>query len=116
MAATSAATQVSTAVSAAAVSSNVRQSFGTLLSSLSKQPLTSVLPPSNLVCTLVTQSLALGSFGLPGVSARASHLSNPTAFLAMQRVFPARHLACWADAGAAGKSSNTVTSAVPIER
>src|SRR5262245_3075575 len=116
MAATSAATQASTAVSAAAVSSTVGQSFGTLLSSFSKQPLGGVLPPSNLARTLVTQSLALGSAGLPGVSARASQLSNPSAFLAMQPVLPARHLACWADAGAAGKSSSTVKSAVPIDR
>src|SRR5262245_21705920 len=115
MAATSAATQVSTAVSAATVSSTVRQSFGPLLSSFSKQPLAGVLPPSNLVRTLVAQPLASGSAGLPGVSARASHLSNPVAFLAMQPVLPARHFACWADAGAAGKSSSTVTSAVPIE-
>src|SRR5262245_5846530 len=115
MAATSAATQVSTAVSAATVSSTVRQSFGPLLSSFSKQPLAGVLPPSNLVRTLVAQPLASGSAGLPGVSARASHLSNPVAFLAMQPVLPPRHFACWADAGAAGKSSSTVTSAVPIE-
>src|SRR5262245_23507177 len=116
MAATSAATQLSTTVSAAAVSSNVRQSFGFFASSFSKQPLAGVLPPSNLAWTLVTQSLAFGSAGLPGVSARASHLSNPAAFLAMQPVLPARHLACWADAGAAGTSSSIVTSAVPNER
>src|SRR5262245_13087907 len=116
MAATSAATQASTAVSAATVSPTVGQSFGTLLLSFSKQPLAGLSPPSNFAWTLVTQSLALGSAGLPGVSARASHLSNPAAFLAMQPVLPARHLACWADAGAAGTSSSIVTSAVPNER
>src|SRR5262245_38230602 len=99
MAAAIAATQVSTAVSAAAVLSTVGQSFGTLLSSFSKQPLAGSSPPANLVWTLVTQSLAFGSAGLPGVSASASHLSKPAAFLAMQPVLPARHLACWADAG-----------------
>src|SRR5262245_55525695 len=103
MAATIAVTQSSPAVSAASVLSTVGQSFGTLLSSFAKQPLAGVLPPSNLARTLVTQSLALGSAGLPGVSARASHLSSPAAFLAMQPVLPARHFACWADAGAAGK-------------
>jgi hypothetical protein len=92
----------------------VGQSFGTLLSSFSKQPLAGTSPPSNLVWALVTQSLAFGSPGLPGVSARASHLSNPAAFFAMQAVLPARHFACWADEGAAGKS-RSVTSAVPIE-
>src|SRR5262245_50728750 len=63
-----------------------------------------------LIWTLVTQSLAFRSGSLPGVSARTSHLNNPAAFLAMQPVLPARHFACWADAGAAGKSSSTVTS------
>src|SRR5262249_18392435 len=105
----------STAVSAASVLSTVGQSFGTLLSSFAKQPLASSSSPPNLVWTLVTQSLAFGSAGLPGVSARASHLSNPAAFLAMAAGLPARHFACWADAGAAGKS-RSVTSAVPIER
>src|SRR5215831_1084765 len=115
MAATIAVTQSSTAVSAASVLSMVGQSFGTLLSSFAKQPLAGATPP-NLVWTLVTQSLPFRSAGLPGVSARASHLSSPAAFLAMQPVLPARHFACWADAGAAGKSSSTVTtSAVPIE-
>src|SRR5215510_10220127 len=98
--------QVSTAISAAPVLSTVGQSFGTLLSSFSKQPLAGSSPPLNLVWTLVTQSLAFGSGGLPGVSARASHLSNPTAFLAMQPVLPARHFGCWADTGAAGTSSS----------
>src|SRR5262245_53409198 len=116
MAATSDATQASTALSAAAVSSTVRQSFGLLLSSLSKQPFVGSLPPSNLVRVLVTQSLALGSASLPGISASASHLSNPAAFLAMQAVLPARHLACWADAGSAAKSSSAIPSAVTIER
>src|SRR5262245_59663920 len=58
MATTSAATQASTAVSAAPVLSTVGQSFGTLLSSFSKQPLAGSSPPSNLVWALVTQSLA----------------------------------------------------------
>src|SRR5262249_57739917 len=84
--------------------------------SLARPALAGVLAPWNLARTLVTQSLALGSAGLPGVSARASHLSNPAAFLAMHPVLPARHLACWADARAAGTRSSTVTSAVPIER
>jgi hypothetical protein len=50
------------------VSLNVRQSFGLLFSSFSKQPFVGSMPPSNLVMTFVTQSFAFGSAILPGVS------------------------------------------------
>src|SRR5262245_47426396 len=63
-----------------------------------------------------TQPFVFGSVGFPGVWASWRHLSSAARYLAMQPVLPARHLACWGDAGAAGKSSSTVTSAVPIER
>src|SRR5262249_49490108 len=116
MAATSDATQPSTLVSAVAVSSSERQSFGVFASSFSKQPFAGTVPPSNLIFTLVTHSLALGSAGLPGVSASASHLSRPAAVLAMQVVLAARHFACWADAGASGTSTRAIASAVAIER
>jgi hypothetical protein len=69
MPATSAATQLSTAVSAEAVSSKLRQSFGTLFSSFSKHPFVGSGVPSNLFSALVTQSEAFGSASLPGVSA-----------------------------------------------
>ena len=116
MAATSVATQASTAASAVTVSSNVRQSFGFFASSFAKQPLVASRPPSNFALTLVMHPSAFGSAGLPGVSARASHLSNPVAFFAMQLVLPARHFACWADAGASGTSTSVIASVVTIER
>src|SRR5262245_6977263 len=63
-----------------------------------------------------TQPFVFGSVGFPGVWASWRHLSSAARYLAMQPVLPARHLACWADVGAAGTSSSTVTSTVPIER
>jgi hypothetical protein len=54
--------------------------------------------------------LALGSGGLPGVSARASHSSDPAAFLAMQSVLPARHLACCAGAGQPARAAAAAPS------
>src|SRR6185503_5530486 len=116
MSATTCATQASTALSPGPVSSKVMQSFPGLLSSFSKQPLDGSIPPSNLATTLSTQPAALGSATLPGVSDAAWHLSNPAPFFDMHFVFPARHFACWADAGAPHTSSSAITSAVTIER
>src|SRR5262245_49097413 len=112
MAATTFATQRSTADSAVAVSSNVMQSLPALFSSFSKQPLVASMPPSNLALTLSVQPPALGSAVLPGVSESAWHLSNPAAFLDMHFVLPARHFFCWADAGPAHTRISPTTSAV----
>src|SRR5262245_27779205 len=114
MAATNAATQLSTASSAAAVSSCVMQSFPALFSSFSKHPLVGSRPPSNLPTTFALQALV--SVGLPGVSAVCSHLSNPPAFLDMHFVLPARHFACCAEAAPPHESITAITSAVSIER
>src|SRR6185503_15714932 len=106
----------STAVSAEPVLSKVMQSFPALFSSFSKQPLAGSAPPSNLSWTLVTHPPALGSVGLPGVSANPSHLSNPAAFLDMHLVLLAMHFACCADPGAAQTNTSPITSTVRIER
>src|SRR5262249_39493424 len=110
------ATQPSTAVSADPVSSKVMQSFGFLFSSFSKQPLAVSTPPSNLAMTLLTQSLAFGFVGLPGVSANCSHMSSPVLVLDMHFVLPARHFACCADAGTPVASISDASSTVTIER
>src|SRR5262249_3944953 len=110
-------TQLSTAASAAPLSPDVMQSFPGLFSSFAKQPLLGSAPPENLPSTLVTQSFALGSAGLPGVSASVSHLSNPVALLDMHFVFPATHFFCtWADAEPPHANVSVNTSAVTIER
>jgi hypothetical protein len=98
IASTNAATQLSTAASAEAVSLKVMQSFGFLFSSFSKQPLVGSTPPSNFATTLSTQLLALGSGVFPGVSASWWHLIRPVPFLDMHLVLPATHFACCANA------------------
>jgi hypothetical protein len=116
IAATNAPTQLSTAASADAVSSNEMQSFGTLFSSFSKQPFVGSMPPSNLPITLVTQSFAFGSATLPGVSESWWHLIKPVPFLDMHFVLPARHFVCtWAAAGAPCRSVSA-SPAVTIAR
>jgi len=113
---TSVLTQASMVVSTDPVSSKLMQSVGFLFSSFSKQPLAGSVPPSNLRMTLVTQSLALGSGTLPGVSASCSHLINPVPFFDEHLVLPARHFACWADAGASPMNSNATANAVTNAR
>src|SRR5262249_18182060 len=116
MAATSDATQPSTAVSVVVVSPNETQSFGFFASSFPKQPFVGSRPPVNLVRTLVSQPLASGSGGLPGLSASASHLRRPAAFLAMQLALLARTFAGWADGGALAGPSSVIPRPAAIER
>src|SRR5215472_16460190 len=66
--------------------------------------------------TFLTQSLAFGTAGLPGVSANCSHMSSPVLVLDMHCVLPARHFACCADAGTPVASISDGNSRVTIER
>lgn len=116
MAATNAATQLSIAASADAVSFKVMQSFGTLFSSFSKHPFVGSTPPSNLATTLSRQPPALGSGTLPGVSASCSHLISPVPFLDEHLFFPAKHFACWANAASPCASNIVIAKADTSER
>jgi hypothetical protein len=68
-----------------------------------------------LATALSTQLFVFGSGGLPGVSARVWHLRRPVAFFVAHFVFPAMHLPCCADAGAAATSVAAISSAVANE-
>src|SRR5262249_9179856 len=114
--ATRSATQSSASACTLGEAVGLWQSFGFFASSFAKQPFAGSSPPVYFATALSTQPFVFGSVGFPGVWASWRHLSSAARYLAMQPVLPARHLACWGDAGAAGKSSSTVTSAGPSER